>query len=145
MASLLVGGVAVAAAVGYYWYRKGGDGVILGEGPDAEALVHQGELPEPQNDNTDLNAGAPSSAKNASVATEEKLPEGWTLHFHPETGRKYYYHKETGQSSWSFPKVEDKENIQLPPGWTKHFDGEGTPYFYNATTGESEWEIPSFG
>ena len=30
----------------------------------------------------------------------------------------------------------------LPPGWTQHWDEEGTPYYYEEATGASSWESP---
>eukprot|EP00466_Bigelowiella_natans_P021284 jgi/Bigna1/91389/estExt_fgenesh1_pg.C_990039 len=168
MATVVVGGIAaVAAAFGYYFYRGRArkdplQGGLIGED---QAGAPNGEG-DPQDGAADVNgrAGMAENGKRdegvgsgeaVEVNMENKgnqqqqgdgghLPEGWSKHTHPETGKMYYYHQASGQSSWSFPKDQEKET-ELPAGWTKHYDAEGTPYYYNSTTGESEWEIPSFG
>eukprot|EP00465_Bigelowiella_longifila_P006440 CAMPEP_0185255978 /NCGR_PEP_ID=MMETSP1359-20130426/5039_1 /TAXON_ID=552665 /ORGANISM="Bigelowiella longifila, Strain CCMP242" /LENGTH=158 /DNA_ID=CAMNT_0027840247 /DNA_START=50 /DNA_END=523 /DNA_ORIENTATION=+ len=158
MATLVVGGIAAVAAFGYYIYRGRArkdplQGGLIGEdqagGPNGEG--------DPQDGVADANrrtGRAKIGKRNEVVGSGEavevnmdnkgrqgdsdNLPEGWSRHTHPETGKMYYYHQASGQSSWSFPKDQEKE-IQLPAGWTKHYDAEGTPYYYNSTTGESEW------
>ncbi|CAH0714665.1 unnamed protein product, partial [Brenthis ino] len=48
-----------------------------------------------------------NSAKNV----DEKLPDGWVLcQSKSIPGRKYYFNKKTGKSSWSQPQEDDKSN-----------------------------------
>ncbi|KAL0881204.1 hypothetical protein ABMA27_002308 [Loxostege sticticalis] len=52
-----------------------------------------------------------NSDKNAS----KKLPEGWVLCTSKSNpGRKYYFNKKTGKSSWTQPQAEDKSGHGKP-------------------------------
>ena len=61
----------------------------------------------------------------------------------PSTGRPYYYHAETGESTWNPPGADDdgKED--------KHYQRDGLDprhgmdeYYYNGATGQVQWEFP---
>jgi len=65
------------------------------------------------------------------------------------TEKKYYYHKETQQSTWEIPdKKATKTNSttslssSLPPGWEICTD-QKEPYYYNVSTGETTWTRPT--
>jgi hypothetical protein len=48
---------------------------------------------------------APSVSSVASVSMEPQLPEGWDMREDPATGRSFYAHPATGQSSWTLPEA----------------------------------------
>ena len=92
---------------------------------------------------------------------------GWSAHY-AEDGTPYYYHAQTGESSWALPEAlaaaspmssghagqadSDPAGLALeqphraPPsrvgGWTEHFADDGTPYYFEASTGRSSWTPP---
>ncbi|CAE7688250.1 unnamed protein product [Symbiodinium sp. KB8] len=53
-----------------------------------------------------------------------------------DTGEKYWYHRETGETSWTPP---------MKPGeypWVPLQDDEGDTYYFNRETQETSWEEP---
>ena len=44
-----------------------------------------------------------AAAEAAAVPVEmipEETDDGWTKHYHGETGREYWYHESSGESRW---------------------------------------------
>lgn len=79
-----------------------------------------------------------------TVITRPVLPEGWKVTVDPSTGRPYYYHVASGESSWNLPGADDNgdDNRSLPAGWARSRTKFGRKYYYNVGTGESSWEFP---
>merc|ERR1719326_29043 len=58
------------------------------------------------------------------------LPEGWSQAIDPSTGKTYYYHLPTGETSWALPTNSALESDVLPAGWEQTIDSSsGKPYF----------------
>eukprot|EP01104_Vermistella_antarctica_P017203 TRINITY_DN6062_c0_g1_i1.p1 TRINITY_DN6062_c0_g1~~TRINITY_DN6062_c0_g1_i1.p1 ORF type:complete len:314 (+),score=65.35 TRINITY_DN6062_c0_g1_i1:167-1108(+) len=92
-------------------------------------------------------------------------PSPWSVHNTPE-GHKYWYNKETQESSWTEPedikpKPKPAPQVQAPPAlaapkpapaatptpakpspWTEHNTPEGHKYWYNKETQASSWTEP---
>ncbi len=62
----------------------------------------------------------------------------WISAIDPETGERYLYHEETGESKWPSPS---KSTSNKTINWIKYYDDEGNEYFYNNVTGESTWAL----
>ncbi|CAB9510551.1 expressed unknown protein [Seminavis robusta] len=44
----------------------------------------------------------------------------------------------------AIPKQENSQKVDLPPGWTRHFDDDTNHYYYaNKATGETTWDKPN--
>mmetsp|Transcript_46142 Transcript_46142/g.128362 ORF Transcript_46142/g.128362 Transcript_46142/m.128362 type:complete len:366 (+) Transcript_46142:162-1259(+) len=89
------------------------------------------------------------------------LPNDWTEHSDPGSGRVFYYNTLTGESAWERPKPQAvasqpaaaasapqvqqaAQATSLPKDWTEHSDpSSGRTFFYNTVTGESSWEEPA--
>ena len=96
-----------------------------------------------QQDNSSPSKTQTPVMKN-KVQTKPELPQGWNMTIDPSTGRPYYYHAETGESTWNLPGADDdgKEDKALPAGWARSTTREGRKYYYNGTTGQVQWEFP---
>ncbi|XP_013592190.1 PREDICTED: pre-mRNA-processing protein 40A isoform X1 [Brassica oleracea var. oleracea] len=59
-------------------------------------------------------------------------------------GRKYYYNKQTKQSSWEKPLelMTPLERADASTVWKEFTTAEGRKYYYNKVTKESKWTIP---
>lgn len=72
------------------------------------------------------------------------LPEGWTEHLDPGSGRTYYYNASTGVTSWDRPAPTAQKAMPAESDWTENIDpATGNKYYYNAKTGESSWTQPA--
>ncbi|CAL8302205.1 unnamed protein product [Gadus morhua 'NCC'] len=68
-----------------------------------------------------------------------------------EDGHVYYYHSETGESSWERPEgfQEPKKSQRgqhegsSAGAWMEALSPEGYSYYFNSETGESSWERPA--
>ena len=88
------------------------------------------------------------------------LPPGWIEEKDPQSGRSYYVHPATQNTTWDRP-VEAPANApapvvahppaqpaaaspSLPPNWRIDFDQQSNRQFYiNTATGQSQWDPPS--
>ncbi|XP_042183080.1 rho GTPase-activating protein 27-like isoform X3 [Oncorhynchus tshawytscha] len=89
--------------------------------------------------------------------------KGWEVHTDQESGREYYYHPESGQTTWDNPHIDPEAPAEVsvcspssqfpslsptsasPPAWTSDWEQcldvtSGRQYFYNP--GETSWESP---
>ncbi|XP_023644835.1 pre-mRNA-processing protein 40A isoform X1 [Capsella rubella] len=59
-------------------------------------------------------------------------------------GRKYYYNKQTKQSSWEKPLelMTPLERADASTVWKEFTTADGKKYYYNKVTKESKWTIP---
>ncbi|XP_015243647.1 PREDICTED: rho GTPase-activating protein 27-like [Cyprinodon variegatus] len=85
--------------------------------------------------------------------------EGWEVHVDEESGQKYYFHPDTGRTTWDKPFLDSPTDPErLPPevpcspspppsdwgsDWEQLVDETtGRPYFYNHMSGETSWDPP---
>ncbi|XP_014879685.1 rho GTPase-activating protein 27-like isoform X2 [Poecilia latipinna] len=85
--------------------------------------------------------------------------EGWEVHVDQESGQEYYYHPDTGSTTWDNPFLDSPTDPEpLPPevpfpppspqsdwasDWEQLVDETtGQPYFYNHMSGETSWDPP---
>uniref|UniRef100_A0A4W5KPJ8 WW domain-containing protein n=1 Tax=Hucho hucho TaxID=62062 RepID=A0A4W5KPJ8_9TELE len=92
--------------------------------------------------------------------------EGWEVHTDQESGQEYYYHPESGQTTWDNPHIDPEAPAEepvcsspspssqsptptsvSPPAWTSDWEQcldvtSGRQYFYNPVSGETSWEPP---
>ena len=67
---------------------------------------------------------------------------GWEAVVDGSTGNTYYFHAETGQTSWEPPPGF----ATLPAGWEAVTDpATGNIYYFNGSTGETSWTVPGGG
>lgn len=72
---------------------------------------------------------------------EAPLPTGWTQHADAATGKSYFHHAGSGQTTWERPAPLPEA---LPAGWQEHMDASsGKPYYHNLMTGQTVWERPA--
>lgn len=80
---------------------------------------------------------------NPEAAQASSLPEGWTEHEDPGSGKTFYFKAATGETSWEKPQTASSAADALPDGWTEHNDpNSGKTFYYKAATGETSWEKP---
>eukprot|EP00742_Colponemidia_sp_Colp-10_P001609 GILJ01001728.1.p1 GENE.GILJ01001728.1~~GILJ01001728.1.p1 ORF type:complete len:613 (-),score=87.26 GILJ01001728.1:2044-3882(-) len=84
----------------------------------------------------------------------QSLPEfvedkNWIEYLDDATGRPYFYHSITGETSWTKPAPIPKRRPPPPPPPPREpdfeefiDDGTGRSYYYNAKTQETTWEQP---
>ena len=85
--------------------------------------------------------GASSSESNAVAAAAGDLASmGWTEHI-DDYQRTYYYHAETGESSWTNPALGEVRRGE----WVQTFDESGQMYWVHAVTAETAWEVTEDG
>ena len=78
-------------------------------------------------------------------ALELSLPEPWTGHRDPDTGRTFYYNKVTKDATWREPQAPLRlpMDVVLPEPWEAHrAQGTDWTFYYNRDTGESTWKHP---
>ncbi|XP_060795511.1 rho GTPase-activating protein 27 isoform X2 [Neoarius graeffei] len=93
--------------------------------------------------------------------------QGWEIHTDEESGKEYYYHPSTGQSTWDYPLSSSMESEvgakELPVSptpslspacsptdgarWTSDWERvldekSGRHYFFNPVSGQSSWDPP---
>lgn len=66
----------------------------------------------------------------------------WTEHTHND-GRRYYYNKESKQSSWDKPDaLKTAEERMNTTSWKEYKTADGRDYYYNPVSKQSVWEMP---
>ena len=76
---------------------------------------------------------------------EMDLPEPWTGHQDPDTGRTFYYNRVTKDATWRRPSEPQRLplDVDLPAPWEAHrAQGTDWTFYYNKITGESTWQHP---
>ena len=76
---------------------------------------------------------------------EMDLPEPWTGHQDPDTGRTFYYNRVTKDATWRRPSEPQRLPlaVDLPAPWEAHrAQGTDWTFYYNKITGESTWQHP---
>ncbi|KAL1277835.1 hypothetical protein QQF64_024508, partial [Cirrhinus molitorella] len=84
---------------------------------------------------------------------------GWQVHTDQDSGKEYYYHPATGQSSWSDPRSPPAgagmESVTSPipvstpssaqgSDWKQFLDEDsGRHFYYNPTLNQSSWTAPT--
>ena len=85
--------------------------------------------------------GVASSAPDAGL-------NGWAKYTDPETDAKFYYNKETDETTWQRPLgfATPRESDLVERGqasWAKYFDeASGREYYFNSVTNERSWLPP---
>jgi hypothetical protein len=113
------------------------------------------ERPDPDDDDDDDD--------NDEIEEEagDMIGGRWEVVVDEESGRKYFYNGETGESVWerpadetrasaaptavddgSFTLAADLDGDEADGSWEQVTDEEGFTYYYNKATGESSWERP---
>ncbi|XP_055791597.1 rho GTPase-activating protein 27-like [Salvelinus fontinalis] len=108
---------------------------------------------------------SPPSAFNPPCTPPYLDSKGWEVHTDQESGREYYYHPESGQTTWDNPYIDLEAPAEVsvcspsfqfpslsptsasPPAWTSDWKQcldvtSGRQYFYNPASGETSWEPP---
>ncbi|BDA45679.1 probable pre-mRNA-processing protein 40A [Coccomyxa sp. Obi] len=86
----------------------------------------------------------------AQPGSSGAAPNVWTEHTAPD-GRKYYYNKALGKSSWEKPaellspkeqKEKEQKEQKDAPAWKEFTAPDGRKYYYNRVTKQSSWSVP---
>lgn len=82
--------------------------------------------------------------KNSGTKVDDDLGAGWVSAHDISTGRTYFYHTETRETSWDYPIARSEKSGEegLPPGWHMARDKDGKEYFYHSN-GQTTWDRPS--
>ena len=88
------------------------------------------------------------SLKASVKLVQAALPEHWSEHKDPVSGKIYFHHRETHSTSWTRPTLDDvptKAAVEkLAAGWTAAVDPtSGKTYYGNASTGAVSWTKPT--
>jgi hypothetical protein len=108
----------------------------------------------------------PSPIRDAAYSPLSVLPAGWFQTVDRASGRRYYYNRDTGQTTWDLPVVSSSVHGALPrylqpaqsaqpaqpaqpvllSGWLQKVDSEtGRTYYYNPDTDKTTWNLPVHG
>ena len=99
-------------------------------------------------------AGAPSpQAPQPAAAGDAPLLPGWTEHFSKSTGKNYWRHGDSGETTWTRPAVAAAAATEaaaapgasLPPGWGERFsNSQQRPYWFTLSDpSRTVWERPT--
>lgn len=87
-------------------------------------------------------------AVNADVISKpdsgEKVSSIWIEHSARHNGKKYYYNRVTGLSSWEKPLelMTPNERADASTDWREYTCPQGRKYYYNKVTKQSKWRMP---
>ena len=133
--------------------------------PASEA---SGETPDPNAPAAATLAPAASTATPAAPLQPGDLPPGWVAATDPTSGKEYYCHAATNQTTWDKPSAAPAAAAAaaaavapgagllgdggaatpaagaLPAGWVATMDpASGREYYYHAVTNQTSWEKPA--
>ncbi|GAU26915.1 hypothetical protein TSUD_05850, partial [Trifolium subterraneum] len=79
----------------------------------------------------------------ATNTTNQNSASDWQEHVAGD-GRRYYYNKNTRQSSWEKPLelMSPLERADASTVWKEFTSSDGRKYYYNKVTQQSTWTIP---
>jgi hypothetical protein len=91
-------------------------------------------------------------ATPSDSSTSNNLPPGWVERISSGSGEIYYYHAESGESSWELPTgstaptnvavaMTTESTEGLPDGWSTNISSSGEKY-YVKPNGDTTWELP---
>jgi hypothetical protein len=108
---------------------------------DADIDAWEGDDDDDDDVTVDKNGGCSSS-----------LRSGWEEYYSEEVQRHYYFHKESRETTWSFPsacQAEDSmnpspsaEDAGLPAGWKKSYSEQFNSFYFH-TKERSQWVSPA--
>lgn len=76
------------------------------------------------------------------AAGADATPAGWSEH-QTGDGRKFYYHKETQESSWEKPEaLQSSEERANDTPWREYKIWDGRAFYHNSETKVSCWSMP---
>ncbi|KAG9451749.1 hypothetical protein H6P81_004653 [Aristolochia fimbriata] len=83
------------------------------------------------------------SAPAANVQPSQQATSDWQEHTAAD-GRRYYYNKQTRQSSWEKPVelMTPIERADASTVWKEFSTPDGRKYYYNKVTKQSKWVMP---
>ena len=103
-------------------------------------------------EDTNVTSAEPISSEENESNDAGDSSGGWVEVQDPNTGKIYYYNKETNETSWEEPtSMSDEQNTDGDDissneqnDWVKTLDPtSGKNYYYNATTGVTSWDVPA--
>lgn len=82
-----------------------------------------------------------TSTETPQGQADGEMPEGWSQHEDPDTGKVYFHNALTGASAWERPL---KGEEPMPDGWAEYTDpSSGNKYYSHLETGEVVWDRPT--
>jgi len=95
----------------------------------------------------DMSSNAPlkKSFKNAAALVIAALPEHWSEHKDPNSGKTYYMDTKNNVTSWTRPTAEttNAASAALPTNWhTVEDPTSGKTYYHNRVTSKVSWTVP---
>ena len=90
----------------------------------------------------DMSSNAPlkKSLKTAASLVIAALPEHWSEHKDPESGKSYYMDNKNKVTSWTRPTAA---SAALPTNWhTVQDPTSGRTYYHNRVTSKVSWTVP---
>jgi hypothetical protein len=97
-------------------------------------------------------AAAAGNAAAALQATPTEASSRWVEKMDPKSGRPYYVHRDTGETTWINPAAAGNApslvgpispSMQASSGWVENMEPEsGRPYYVHRDTGETTWINP---
>jgi uncharacterized protein YbdZ (MbtH family) len=86
-------------------------------------------------------AAAVVEAADTGAPPGKQIKAGWKMAL-SSSSKRYWYNRESGETSWVFPAEGESVVPNLPPGWKQATSSSGQTYFYNSTTKETRWTRP---
>ena len=115
------------------------DSTEQGEKDDAVSVASKTSKPPPTPTKDDISRASENSPRFGQNGQWSEIQDA--------DGNVYYYHLETGETSWTKPGEETGESPDVDVvrhgDWIQHQDENGNFYWYNEVSGASAWELPS--